>query len=218
MCFVIVLHRWNCRDEIELTSMGGPDKSSFIRARSARGLAKDGPVSRAAAMERKIFDLKGHAHFVTFSCYKRRKILDDNRAKGVVIHFLADRLRKSHGECIGFVVMPDHVHAMVDFGEPSMLSQYMQQWKRRSSIRLKERSIKHLPAYSAAINPSDPVWQPRDYDFNLFSQEKINEKLEYMHNNPVKAGLAARVDEWMYSSARWYLFRKPVGIGIASSP
>ncbi len=114
--------------------------------------------------------------------------------------------------------MPDHVHALVHFRKPGMLSQFMQQRKRRSSIGLKEWSIKHLPAYFAAINPGDPIWQPRYYDFNLFSREKIYEKLDYMQNNPVKAGLVASVEDWMYSSARWYLFGKPVGIEIVSLP
>jgi hypothetical protein len=54
---------------------------------------------------------------------------------------------------------------MLHFREPGILSQFMQQWKRRSSIRLKEWSKKHLPAYSAMINPIDPIWQPRYYEF-----------------------------------------------------
>ena len=88
-------------------------------------------------MERKVFDVGGHAHFLTFSCYRRRRILDDKRAKGTVIHFLADQLRRSDGACMGFVIMPDHVHALVHFKETGMLSQFVQQWKRRSSIELK---------------------------------------------------------------------------------
>jgi len=32
-------------------------------------------------------------------------------------------------------------------------------------------------------------WQPRFYDFNVYRAKKIQEKLEYMHANPVKRGL-----------------------------
>ena len=112
-------------------------------------------------MERKIFDIGGHAHFVTFSCYKRRRLLDDNRAKGIVIHFLADQLREDDGVCMGFVIMPDHVHVLVHFKEFSVLSRFIQQWKRRSSIRLKGWIKEHLPAYAAVIDMSEPVWQTR---------------------------------------------------------
>jgi putative transposase len=74
---------------------------------------------------------------------------------------------------------------------------------------------KHLPAYATAIDLSQPIWQPRYYDFNVFSSKMVNEKLEYMHNNPVKAGLATRVEDWMHGSAKWYLLRRPVGVKIA---
>jgi len=38
------------------------------------------------------------------------RILDDDRAKGIVVHFLADELKKTGGSCVGFVIMPGHVH------------------------------------------------------------------------------------------------------------
>jgi putative transposase len=43
-------------------------------------------------------------------------------------------------------------------------------------------------------------WQPRFYDFNVYSAKKIREKLEYMHANPVKRGLADKPGEWVWSS------------------
>jgi putative transposase len=122
-------------------------------------------------MERKVFDVGGHAHLLTFSWYRRRRLLDDNRAKGTVIHFLADQLRRGGGACMGFVIMPDHVHALIHFKQPGMLGQFMQQWKTQSSIRLKEWIKKHLPAYAMAIELALPIWQPRYYDFNVFSSK-----------------------------------------------
>ena len=69
-------------------------------------------------MRRKIFDRENHAYFVTFSCYRRRRILDDDQTKQIVIHFLREQLRNQDGKCVGFVIMPDHVHAVVHFGPP----------------------------------------------------------------------------------------------------
>ncbi|MGB6833661.1 MAG: hypothetical protein WBE24_09395, partial [Candidatus Acidiferrum sp.] len=43
-------------------------------------------------------------------------------------------------------------------------------------------------------------WQPRFYDFNVYSARKIREKLEYMHANPVKRGLVRNPGEWAWSS------------------
>jgi putative transposase len=112
--------------------------------------------------------------------------------------------------------MPDHVHTLLHFKEPGMLSRLIQQWKRKSSNRLKKFFEEHLPAYAAAIDLREPIWQAGFYDFNVFSFDKAREKLEYMHNNPVRKGLVTRAQEWSYGSARWYLLKRSVGIEIAA--
>lgn len=48
------------------------------------------------------------------------------------------------------------------------------------------------------------LWQPGFYDFNVYTEEKLLEKLNYMHNNPVKAGLASSPEEYRWSSYKEY--------------
>lgn len=110
--------------------------------------------------------------------------------------------------------MPDHVHALPHFKQNDMLGHFMQQWKRRSSIRLKQFIKERLPSFVAVIPLNEPIWQPRFYDFNVFSGSKAKEKIEYMHNNPVKNGLVKQAGDWAYGSARWYLVQRSVGVGI----
>ena len=165
-------------------------------------------------MGRRIFDNEGHGFFVTFSCYRRRRLLDDNQAKGIVIHFLSVQLKNQEGRCLGFVIMPEHVHALVHFPDKGQLSTFMNQWKRRSSIELKGLYRTKLSAYSEQIDLDDPMWQPKYYVFNVYSEAKAREKLDYMHNNPVKAGLVKKAVDWLHSSARWYSLKTPVGVDI----
>jgi hypothetical protein len=47
-------------------------------------------------------------------------------------------------------------------------------------------------------------WQPRFYDFNVYSHEKKKEKLEYMHANPVTRGLVKHPKDWPWSSFSFY--------------
>ncbi len=63
--------------------------------------------------KRRIYDDELHAQFVMFSCYRRRRLLDHARARQVVMGLLATELATHEGICCGFVVMPDHVHAIV---------------------------------------------------------------------------------------------------------
>jgi putative transposase len=166
-------------------------------------------------MRRRVFDGEGHACFVTFSCYKRRRLLDENRAKGIVIHFLDSQLVNQHGECMGFVIMPDHVHALVWFEEKGRLSVFINQWKRRSSMQLKRLYEECLPSYGRAVDLKGPMWQPKYYCFNVHSESKLKEKLGYMHHNPVKAGLVEQPQDWLHSSARWYLSGQSVGVTLS---
>ncbi len=167
-------------------------------------------------MPRKIYDTLNQAHFVTFSCYRRRRLLDNDRAKRIVVHFLAAQLKNQNGTCIGFVVMPDHVHALLWFAEARMLSTFMNQWKRRSSIQLKKILQQDMAAYLSKTQLQDPIWQARYYSFNVYSEVKMKEKLTYMHNNPVRAGLTDRSEDWKFGSARWYFLKKSVGVPITA--
>jgi len=47
-------------------------------------------------------------------------------------------------------------------------------------------------------------WQPRFYDFNVYSAKKRREKLDYMHANPVKRGLVNNPAAWIWSSWSFY--------------
>ena len=50
------------------------------------------------------------------------------------------------------------------------------------------------------------VWQTRFYDFNVWSERKRTEKLNYMHQNPVRRGLVLEPEQWPWSSYRSYAF------------
>lgn len=164
---------------------------------------------------RQVFDDELHAHFTTFSCYHRRRLLDDDRAKHIVLALLAAELTIQLATCIGYVVMPDHVHAMVWFPEPGRLSQFMKQWKQRSSAQVKKLFATVLTSYATKIDQREPVWQRKYYSFNVFSAHKLREKLEYMHANPVRAGLVERPIDWRWSSARYYELQEPVDVPVS---
>ena len=163
---------------------------------------------------KRTYDREGHAHFVTFSCYRRRRLLDHDRSKKIVLGVLNSQLALQRGRCVGFVVMPDHVHAIVWFPEPDQISHFMKQWKQRSSVQIKRLLHLALPSYGSAVEPMGPVWQARYYDFNLFSTRKLEEKLTYIHQNPVRAGLVSHPCDWPWSSSRYYELGRTVGVPV----
>ena len=164
--------------------------------------------------KRRVHDNEMHAQFVTFSCYHRRRLLDHDRAKKIVVSYLAMELYTAGGTCSGFVVMPDHVHAIVWFPEPQCLGDFVKQWKQRSSRQIKSLYRDHLHGYAAKFDLSQPIWQARYYPFNLYSEAKAEEKLDYINKNPVTAGLVERAVDWPFSSARFWLLGKSVGVRL----
>ena len=194
--------------------MGGPD-NLLSGSRSDKRLAEAlWDVHHEEMQSRRVFDSERYAHFLTFSCYKRRRLLDGDRAKKIVFGVLGSQLAKQRGCCVGFVVMPNHVHAVVWFPTDNHVSHFVKQWKQRSSIRIKRVFRTTLCSYAQAIDLTDPIWQPRFYDFNILSEKKLLEKLRYMHRNPMEKGLVARTTDWPWSSARFYEQGRSVGVPV----
>ena len=48
------------------------------------------------------------------------------------------------------------------------------------------------------------LWQPRFFDRALRTVKEYNEKVEYIHLNPVRAGLVSRPEDWRWSSYNEY--------------
>jgi putative transposase len=131
-------------------------------------------------------------HFVTFSCYHRQPKLATPRASAVFEHALEQtRLTYAFG-IIGYVVMPEHVHLLVGEPETAPLATAVQALKQSVSRRL-------------ALRQSEPFWQARYYDFNVWTESKRIEKLRYLHRNPVTRGLVGKPEDWQWSSFRHYV-------------
>ena len=131
-----------------------------------------------------------------------------------LVTLMSAKLADYAGICSGFVIMPDHVHAIVWFADPCALSRFMKSWKQTSSLLLKRVLRGVSPNYASTIPTTDPFWQPKYFPFNLYSDSKTREKLQYMHLNPVRAGLVERAADWKWSSAGYYEHGEDVGVPI----
>ncbi len=109
---------------------------------------------------------------------------------------------------IGYVVMPEHVHLLLSEPERENLGLVLQMLKQMVSRKLRPASARRGgPSYreAKAGNVTQPFWQARYYDFNVWSEPKRVEKLRYIHRNPVKRGLVERPEDWLWSSFHHYL-------------
>jgi putative transposase len=151
----------------------------------------------------KRYQQTGDIHFITFSCYRREPLLGSAQARDTFVITL-ERVRRWYGlKVTGFVVMPEHVHLLISEPERSNLAVVLQMLKQVVSQKL----IDH-----ATI----PFWQRRYYDFNIYRVQKLMEKLDYVHRNPVRRGLVTRPEDWAWSSARHYATGEESAVEIDS--
>ncbi len=142
----------------------------------------------------------GGFHYLTWSCYHRQPFLRSPEARDLFECSLeAMRLRYSF-VVAGYVIMPEHVHLLVNEPRLALLSKAIQALKLSVAVQSQEK----------------PFWQARYYDFNVHTPEKRDEKLHYMHWNPVRRGLVDRPEDWPWSSFRHYAFGEMGKVEIES--
>ena len=152
---------------------------------------------------------RGHLHFITFSCYGRRPLLRAVRAKNLFLKELARVRRQYAFGLVGYVLMPEHVHLLVSEPKKGTPSTVLQMLKQRVSRKMRQKKTGHgiaqvrLP-FLEAEESLPRFWQARFYDFNVYTERKRREKLDYMHGNPVTRKLVRRPQDWPWSSYLFY--------------
>ena len=146
----------------------------------------------------------GDLHFITCSCYQRKPWLGTGLRRDLFLNIL-EEVRKEHRFVVlGYVVMPEHFHLLISEPQVGDPSTAMQGVKQRFAQRVVPRRRRRHPAQR--LSKPMPVWQPRFYDFNVWTENKRIEKLRYMHRNPVKRGLVEEPEQWPWSSFRYYKY------------
>ncbi len=133
----------------------------------------------------------GDLHFATFCCYQRRAFLGSCDARNVALRILGETRERFGFALVGYVLMPEHVHLLLSEAEGVEPAQILQVFKQRVSQEL-------------GVGDYLRFWQRRYYDFNVHTAAKMGEKLDYMHQNPVRTRLVAHPGDWAWSSWRSY--------------
>ena len=162
--------------------------------------------------KRKTYNEPGHAHELTFSCYKRLPILDDE-AKFAFLENLENVRRNMQVEVWAYVLMPEHVHLLIWPTQPvycisTILGKLKDDFAKRQLARIANENPALLSKLTVQQNGKAirKFWQPGGgFDRNMYSPNVIRAAIEYIHANPVRRGLVEDVYDWPWSSARSYL-------------
>ena len=125
-------------------------------------------------------------YFVTFNAYKRRAFLAQDKIHDSFLQFCSHA--QQHNVAVGrYVIMPDHVHLFVVI-PPVGITLAMWIGSLRNVIGKKLLTLRI----------SKPHWQEGFFDHILRSSESYTEKWIYVRENPVRAGLVTKWEDWPY--------------------
>jgi putative transposase len=148
-----------------------------------------------------------HLHFITCSCYRRKSLFREPIKRDRFLKILEQVRQRYRFVVVGYVVMPEHIHLLISAPEVGTPSTVMQVVKQRSARAFLPKSKKPDARQANLFGETParaPFWQARFYDFNVWTDKKKVEKLQYMHRNPVKRGLVVAPEDRRWSSYRFY--------------
>jgi putative transposase len=141
---------------------------------------------------------------VTTSVTNWLPVFKNKTAAHAALEQLGETARYFNVSTVGYVLMPSHLHTLLGFSEIERLSRFMQSFKSLSSRRIEKLDLGSI-FENLRVRDRFRLWRPRFDDLVIHSDEQFRVKLDYIHNNPVKAGLVRKAIDWPFSSARDWL-------------
>ncbi|USN99913.1 MAG: transposase [Phycisphaeraceae bacterium] len=150
-----------------------------------------------------------HVRFLTFSCYRRLPLFDNDSIKDAFVEHVGACRARTNFLLHAWVIMPEHVHMMIwpdlpEFPVPKVTWTLRRGFARTVIGRWRELGA---PILDRLRSPDGRIrfWQPGGgYDRNIIGGDELDEKVGYIHENPVRRGLVSRPTDWAWSSARRY--------------
>ena len=139
--------------------------------------------------------------FVTVNLRRRLPFLREEEFP-LVVEALAESRRRMGFLLCGYVVLPDHWHALIWPRPPLTISRAVQSVKWQAASLLNRKRGRR-----------GTVWQHQFWDRFVRHERELAERLDYMHHNPVRRGLVKRPEDWRWSSCNNFSLEKQRVVG-----
>src|SRR5580698_5056846 len=161
------------------------------------------------------FGEQDQPHFVSFAVVNWIDLFIRNEYKEIMLASWRHCQAKKGLEIYGWCIVSSHIHMIIGtHGEK--LEDIMRDMKKHTSIALRE-AIKQHPQESRrewmlwmmeragrknSQNINFQLWQQDNHPIELSDIKILHQKLDYIHNNPVTAGIVEKPEDYLYSSTR----------------
>lgn len=155
--------------------------------------------------------IETNVYFSTYTNLNWEKVLENNLYKEIVMDSLRFLVQDNRIILYSFVIMPNHIHLIWEIKENHILQNVQRDFLKFTAqkIRFKMKDNEDKLLDNLVVNASDrivQIWERNGFSFMLNNSKTIMQKMNYIHNNPVreKWKLAENPEEYYYSSAGYY--------------
>lgn len=175
---------------------------------------------------------QSRAHFITATVVEWIDIFSRKIYRDCIIESLSYCIKNKGMILYGYVIMTNHIHLIVQ-SEQEELSDLIRDFKKFTATRIldllqnspesrKEWILErfHKATFSHKRNKNYQVWQYGNHAKEIYSEEFLWSKLDYIHLNPVRAGIVFRASDYIYSSASNYVLSNGIleEVTLADNP
>lgn len=121
------------------------------------------------------------------ACYLRRLPIAQ-LVQDALLYFDGDRY-----QLMAWVIMPNHVHVVVEMRDGFPLRSVVHSWKSYTAIQA-----------NRILGRDGAFWYPDYFDRYIRDEQHLMNAIRYVHENPVHAGLVERAEDWPFGSARYF--------------
>ncbi len=147
--------------------------------------------------------------FFTATILNWQPLLQNNNYKDEIIKCLQFLVTQKRIKLFSFVLMNNHIHLIWQPLQNQTLSTIQHSFLKHTAQVFKadllKTNSKLLENYKVkATDRTYQFWERNSLSIELSSSKVFNQKLDYIHNNPVRAALCKLPEEYHYSSAKFY--------------
>ncbi len=146
-------------------------------------IENDFPGTKALRKAR--YSKSGLIYSITSVCMFREKLFSSHQNARLAAQCLNSKKLWPDAKCLAWVVMPDHMHVLIELGEIEPLSLVVQRIKSLIAAGINQER-----------NKRQPVWQRGYFDHAIRTNEDVHSAARYIINNPIRAGLAMNIGDY----------------------
>lgn len=152
-----------------------------------------------------------HVQFITATILEWKHLLKEDSFKEIIINSLSFLHKEKSIVVYGFVIMPNHIHLIWQiqdgFVKDKIQMRFLKYTAQQMKFKLQDSKDNRLTEFLVNVRDRNyQFWERNSLSIDLWSEDVFIQKLEYLHNNPIKHPwcLVETPEEYKYSSAKFY--------------